>query len=99
MDVDMGKIDPVEHFAPWAGDRERDFRLRIHKAQTIALKRAGFCEQRRARDLYYTAAELAAAWVFQRVDDVDVLERILWALSQIFLAASHIQVVEAPDVG
>lgn len=90
-------IVPDIHFAPWAGERERAFRLRIREAQTIALKRGSFVKQRRARELYYIAAEIAAAWQFQRVDDVEVLERVLWALSAIFMAASHIRVIEPAD--
>lgn len=82
---------------PWAGEREHGFRLRILKAETIALKRASLTKQRRARALYYVGAELAAAWIERRVDDVDVLERVLWALSQLFMAAGHIVVVEPPD--
>jgi hypothetical protein len=90
---------PVEVFAPWAGPEERALRLRIHKAQTIAAKRASFIERNaRARNLYYDASSLALAWVFRRVDDIGDLERILWALNQMFMAASHIAIVEGPDV-
>ena len=81
----------------WAGARERGFRERLKNALRIALKRANSTPERRARELYYVAADLAAAWVDRRVDDIGDLERILCALSQIFLAASHIVVVEAPD--
>jgi hypothetical protein len=90
-------IDAVAVFAPWAGAEERALRVRIHKAQTIALKRAALERNGRGRSLYYVAAELAAAWVYQRVDDRALLERVLWALCQIFMAAGHIVVVEGAD--
>jgi hypothetical protein len=90
-------IDAVAVFAPWAGPEERALRVRIHKAQTIALKRAALERNSRARSLYYVAAELAAAWVYHRVDDVGLLQRVLWALCQMFMAAGHIVVVEGAD--
>jgi hypothetical protein len=90
-------VDVVGLFAPWAGPEERAFRLRIHKAQTIAAKRATFERNSRARVLYYEAASLALGWAYRRVENISDLERILWALCQLFMAASHIARVEGPD--
>ena len=90
-------LTAVDVFAPWAGEEERALRLRIHKAQTIAARRAAAERNGRAQALYFQAAGLALAWVFRRVEDIGDLERILWALNQLFMAADHIAVVEGPD--
>jgi len=97
MSAPEQKLTPVDVFAPWAGAEERALRLRIHKAQTIAAARAASERNGRARALYYEAGSLAHGWVFRRVEDIGDLERILWALNQLFLAAGHIAVVEGPD--
>jgi len=91
------QLTPVDVFAPWARDDERALRLRLHRAQTIALRRAAQEGNGTARTLYYEAAALAARWVFQRVEDNQALERILCALNQLFMACSHIVIVEGPD--
>lgn len=91
------KLTAMDVFAPWADAPERALRLRIHKAQTIAAARAAQERNGRARAIYYDAASLGLAWVFRRVDDLGDLERILYALNQLFMAAGHIAVVEGPD--
>jgi hypothetical protein len=83
-------LTPVDVFAPWAGEKERALRLRIHKAQSVAAARAAREPNSRVRALYYLAAELALDWVFHRVDDLGDLERILRALAQLFIAADNI---------
>lgn len=95
--MERQRLNAVDVFAPWADQQERELRLRIHRAQTTALKRAAVERNGTARALYYEASALAARWVFTRVRDVECLERVLWALSQIFMACSHIVIVEAPD--
>jgi hypothetical protein len=85
---------PVKTFAPWASDRERSLRVRIHKAQIVAMARASSEHNSLARDLYSIAAELALEWVFRRVEDVELLERVLRALCQLFLAADNILQVD-----
>lgn len=95
--AELKSITAVDVFAPWAGAEERALRLRIHKAQTIAAARASRERNWRARTLYFEAASLALAWVFRRVADLGDLERILWALNQLFMAAGHIAQVEGCD--
>lgn len=90
-------LTTVDVFAPWAGEKERALRLRIHKAQAISAGRAATERNSRARTVYYEAASLALAWVFRRVEDTGDLDRILWALNQLFMAAGHIATVEGPD--
>jgi hypothetical protein len=91
------ELTAVDTFAPWATGEERALRLRIHKAQNIAARRAAIERNGRARGLYHDAAALALFWVFRRVTDLGDLERILWALNQMFMAAGHIAAVEGPD--
>jgi hypothetical protein len=97
MNVPRTDLTPVDVFAPWAGAEEKSLRLRINKAQTIAARRAASERNGRARTLYYEAGSLAHCWVFRRVEDLGDLERILWALNQLFMAAGHVAVVEGPD--
>lgn len=91
------QLTPVDVFAPWAGDEERILRLRILKALNIASRRAPIERNRRARNTYYDMAELAHGWVYRRVSDIGDLERILWSLNYMFMAAGHIAVMEGPD--
>jgi hypothetical protein len=97
----MDKFEPlltaIDVFAPWATGAERQLRLRLHKAQTIAFARAAREEFREARWLYYLAGEVASAWVFRRVEDDASLERVLWGLNQLFLAADHFRQAEMTD--
>lgn len=99
MNARPQQLHAVDVFAPWATDEERRLRRRIHNAGTIATARATREPNGSARSLYYTAAELAYRWVFRRVEKAGDLERILWGLNQIFLAADHVIQVEGPDVG
>ena len=88
--------DPVRIFAPWCDNEERALRLRIHKARDIAQARACRSKHGRARAIYWTAAQLSGAWVFQRVS-TEELGDILEALTRLFLVAGTIERLEAPD--
>ena len=90
----MSHLDPVTVFAPWASDDERELRRRIHRAQTVAVARASREEHDDARYLYYLAGQVASEWLFRRVDRGQ-LERVLWGLNQLFLAADHFRQAEA----
>jgi len=89
-------IDAIAHHMPGAVGRERNFRLRMYRAQAIAIARATHEKNGRARTLYYEASALATAWLFRRAD-LDDLERILRALNQIFIAADNIVQAERFD--
>jgi hypothetical protein len=91
----MSQLDPVTVFAPWASDEERELRRRIHRAQSVALARASREDHGEARCLYYLVSQVASEWVFRRVDDRRQLERVLWGLNQLFLAADHFRQAEA----
>jgi hypothetical protein len=84
----------IDVFAPWAGGEERALRIRIHKAQIVAAARATSETNRTARDIYAIAAEVAQSWVFRRVDDISLIERVCRALCQLFLAADNIVQVD-----
>lgn len=89
-------LDAIRVFAPWSGDEERALRLRIYKARDIAQARAARSKHGRARAIYWTAAQMAGDWVFQRAP-TDDLNEILAALSRLFLVTSAIERLEAPD--
>lgn len=90
------RLDPVDVFAPWAGEEERALRIRIHRARDVATARAGRSQHGRARTLYWLAAQLASDWVFTRAPITDLSE-ILAALTRLFLTAGMIERLEAPD--
>jgi hypothetical protein len=71
-------------------------RLRIHRARDTATARAARTQHRRARSLYWIAAQLASDWVFTRAS-TEVLEGVLQALTYTFLSAGTIERVETPD--
>jgi len=89
-------LSPIDVFAPWAAGEERGLRLRIHKARDIAQARAARSRHVHARSIYWSAAEIAHAWVFQRAPS-DQLNDILEALTRLFLAAGAIERLEAPN--
>lgn len=99
MDKSEPQLTAIDVFAPWATGEERRLRLRLHKAQTVALARAAREQFQQARWLYYLAGEVASAWVFRRVEDEASLERILWGLNQLFLAADHFRQAEIAHGG
>jgi len=88
------QLTPVDVFAPWSGPEERSLRLRLHKAQTVATAIAAREDNGDARSLYYHAGQVASAWVFRRVVDRAQLERVLWGVNQLFLAADHFRQAE-----
>jgi hypothetical protein len=90
------QADPISHFCPWAVEPELGYRRRLHKAATAAQARAQREENSTARELFWLAAQVASRWNFRRVDDPATLERILRALSQMFMAADNIRQEEGP---
>ena len=90
-------LDPIDVFAPWAGEDEKALRRRIHRAQGAATTRASRSRHGRARQIYWIAAATASDWTFQRAPITDLSE-ILAALARLFLTAGMIERLEAPDV-
>ena len=90
-------IDLVAHRTPWAGPEELALRRRLHKAQTIAQAKASREGNGTARELLWLLSMTAGKWTFRRVEDLSILERILRALNQLFLAADNVRQVEGPD--
>lgn len=89
-------LDPVAHFAPWAGEAERTLRLRIHQARDTATARATRSKHSDARTIYWLAAQMASARVFARMANEDLKEAIE-NLARLFLIAGWIERAEAPD--
>lgn len=85
----------IDTFAPWAGNEERALRLRIHRAQAVAVIRADRDPNPHARATYEIASDLALRWVFRRVDNLGDLERVILALAELFLAADNMTQVDA----
>ena len=90
-------IDLVAHRAPWAGPDELALRRRLHRAGTIAQAQATREKNSTARELLWVLAMTAARWTFRRVDNLAVLERILRACNQMFMAADNIRQEEGAD--
>ncbi len=89
-------LDPIAHFAPWAGEAERTLRIRIHRARDTATARATRCKHVHARTIYWVASQLAEARVFARLPNEDLKETIE-NLTRLFSVAGWIEREEAPD--
>lgn len=95
-DTGQRPLDGVDLFAPWAGEEERALRVRIHRARDTAQARAGRSKHGRARTVYWLATQFAGDWVFQRAPIGDLAE-VIKGLTWLFLYASLIERIEAPD--
>ena len=90
------RLDPIDVFAPQAGEDEKALRRRIHRAHGAATARAQRSQHGRARTVYWITAQLAADWVFQQAS-VDELQEIISALARMFMVAAAFERLEAPD--
>ncbi|MBA3512609.1 hypothetical protein [Sphingomonas sp.] len=85
--------DPIETFAPWADDAEKNLRRRLAQTQVTGSARAARSKSDAACCLWCHAAQVASAWTFARASKGDLVD-VLRACSQMFCAANVFERIE-----